>query len=166
MLGFHCIFRFPDICSFSANFQLALNTVPHASARSLAFFVSKSGNTWKQLISKQLLSLHPCHIVGSLYEGTINSCCWGWQVLEFQNRYNILNRKPMYSTYSFHRVFLIGRRLIGSVSISWEYNLQNNNTVDIVITIFRYSIFLKFNTDILEYKICYTDIKICFIDQP
>ena len=27
MLGFHCVFRFPGLCSFSANFQLALNTV-------------------------------------------------------------------------------------------------------------------------------------------
>ena len=33
MLGFHCVFRFPGLCSCSANFQLALNTVRGVSAR-------------------------------------------------------------------------------------------------------------------------------------
>ena len=40
MLGFHCVLRIQGLCSCSANFQLALNTVWRVSARIQVFLLA------------------------------------------------------------------------------------------------------------------------------
>ena len=137
ILGFHCVFRFPGFCSFSANFQLALNTVRLFLLAVQVIQVPESSSSQNSFYSSMSMS-----IAESFYVGTINSWYWAQQVLEFQNRYNIFSQKPIYSTHSLHRVFLIGKCLIGSVWISYLIfrtivPLETDIAVDIKIPIFQ-----------------------------